>query len=444
MKKVVRTFAYKREEGQNPYIGFSSFQHFRNESLYSDAVVKPENNMTETENFEGYPIPAYVPQDGRNEGYYPDTTIAYIRILWKEFEPEQGQYNYALLEDVLAKAKAKGQKVMLRLIAHSTRESDDVPDWVKKIMDCPARPKGARIKASPADERFPQLFGLAMQKIGERFDSDPTLEFLDVSLPGCWGEDYNRTHFSEQAQRDFFDIYTKYFPNTQLLGQVNYPDFLRYQNESRVVGWRADGFGTPPHVYKNYPPKVNQFPDLWKQGPVALESYWWLGEWKRQGWDIDDYINITLNWHISAFNAKSLPIPYEWKPRIEYWLSKMGYHFRPVEVACPETVNAGETLTLDLLMENYGVAPIYRDTPLHVRLYGEEGSYVYDTDINTRQWLPGIHGNTVSFQVPKDLPAGTYHVEIGIYSEDAPLIYMCTDAVRNGSFYRVGSVWVKK
>ena len=42
-------FSYKPEEGQNPYIGIMSFQHFRGERMYSDIVVKEEANRTETE-----------------------------------------------------------------------------------------------------------------------------------------------------------------------------------------------------------------------------------------------------------------------------------------------------------------------------------------------------------------------------------------------------------
>ena len=44
LRKATRTNLFRRkpEEGQNPYIGFVSFQHFRGEKLYSDIVVKPE------------------------------------------------------------------------------------------------------------------------------------------------------------------------------------------------------------------------------------------------------------------------------------------------------------------------------------------------------------------------------------------------------------------
>ena len=32
-------FGYQKEEQQNPFIGFMSFQHFKDEALYSDMVV---------------------------------------------------------------------------------------------------------------------------------------------------------------------------------------------------------------------------------------------------------------------------------------------------------------------------------------------------------------------------------------------------------------------
>ena len=54
--KEYKSFTYKPEEGQNPYIGFMSFQHFRGESMFSDIVVRPEANRTETERVECYPI----------------------------------------------------------------------------------------------------------------------------------------------------------------------------------------------------------------------------------------------------------------------------------------------------------------------------------------------------------------------------------------------------
>ena len=97
----INRFSYKKEPFQNPYTGILSFQHFGTDTLYSDMIVRPENNMTETEHYECYPVPGYVKENGREEGYYPEASVVYIRILWKEFEREQGVYDYGFVTDVI-------------------------------------------------------------------------------------------------------------------------------------------------------------------------------------------------------------------------------------------------------------------------------------------------------------------------------------------------------
>ena len=62
-----------------------SYQHFRGEKLYSDIVVKPENKYNETERVECYPVSHDAEENSREEGWYPDSTVVYIRVLWKEF-----------------------------------------------------------------------------------------------------------------------------------------------------------------------------------------------------------------------------------------------------------------------------------------------------------------------------------------------------------------------
>ena len=73
MKKVF--FQPKKGVIYNPYIGFTSFQHFRGEALYSDCIAG-KSVGTETENYECYPVPQGVEEKGREQGYYPDTTVA--------------------------------------------------------------------------------------------------------------------------------------------------------------------------------------------------------------------------------------------------------------------------------------------------------------------------------------------------------------------------------
>lgn len=424
----------------NPYIGFTSFQHFRGEKLYSDCITgRVGVASTETENYECYPVPQGVEENGREQGYYPDNTVAYIRILWKEFEPKQGQYNYAFIEDILTKAKAKGQTVMFRLMPHSTCERDDVPEWLKEIMECPARPAGMRVKDSPTDSRYLKLFGQAVEKLGERFDNDDTLDCVDVSIGGAWGE--GSQAFPEEDMQALMDIYVRVFPNTKLFGQLSNTAMLYYIGEKRAIGWRADGTGSPKHMNELFPPRIEKLPpDHWKKAPVSFESYWWISEWYRQGWNIDNIIEKTLSWHVSTFNNKSFPIQYELQDKIEYWLTKMGYRFYLSEISYPEKMEVGEKIKVDFVMENKGVAPIYNKLPFKLYLSNEEYTFEVETDIDICNWMPGESQESVRFTLPEEMPAGGYQLGVSIGGGMYPVVKLATDAENDGEKYWLAEV----
>ena len=437
MKK--NCFNYKEEIGQNPYIGFTSFQHFRNDPLYSDIVVKPENNMRETEDVEPYPVPAHVPQNGREEGFYPDSRVAYIRILWKEFEPVQGEYHYEVIEDILRKADECGQTVMFRLMPHSTRAEDDVPDWLREIVDCPVRPEGARLKDSPKDPLYLELLGKAWEKIAEKYDDDPRLDIVDICLPGAWGEGHKIDEYPEEVLKAHMDVYTRAFKNTHLLGQVLAPHLARYANDARPVGWRADGIGNPNLMEGKFTYAASVLPELWEKQPIAFEAYWWISEWQRKGWDVDQVIEYCLEWHCSTFNNKSIPIPYEWEDKMKYWNNKMGYHYMIDYAKFTESVKAGESLEVEFAIDNVGVAPIYRQIPCKLRLVNGDESYEFDTNVDIRTWMPGKHVEKASLNLA-DVAAGTYKLEIGMNNDHIKEIYFATDAEYDNGYYVLGEV----
>jgi hypothetical protein len=446
MKKYAETvykYNYRVEEAQNPYVGFMSFQHFRGEKLYSDIVVSPEAKMTETERVECYPVSPDAEENGHEEGYYPDTSIAYIRILWKEFEPERGIYNYNFIKNIIDEAKKHGQTLIFRLMAHSTRASDDVPEWLKSLVHCPQRPPMMRIKESPLDPLFIDLFLEMVRKFGERFDSDPTLDGMDISLPGAWGEGYKIDSYPDGTLERIVDTYIDVFKETQLIAQVGRPDLVKYALERGVhLGWRGDGMGDPAHLKNIYPPRVAAMGDNWKNAPVSFESYWWIGEWRRHGWDIDAIINTTLNWHISSFNAKSFPCPNEWKTKIDAWISKMGYHFVIDRFACPTESGPYDTIEINLSIDNVGVAPIYKKLPLVFRLSNGITEYEFDSDIDITGWLPGKTSENAEIAL-SGIASGMYDIEIAIRSPHAPVLYFATDAERDGAFFKVGRILIQ-
>lgn len=436
-------FAYKREEGQNPYTGIMSFQHFRGELMYSDIVVRPEANFCETERVECYPPAPDAEERGREEGYYPDNTIAYIRVLWREFEPERGKYNYAFIDNILSEAKSHGQSLIFRLMAHSTRACDDVPEWLKELVDCPARPDGERVKDSPLDPLFLDLFLDAIRALGERYDKDPYFDAIDISLPGAWGEGHNLNLYPENTLERIVDTYVEVFKNTQLLTQASRPELLYYGAKTVPIGWRGDGLGSPPHTFGSYPERISKVSEVWKSAPVSFESYWWLGEWQRRGWDIDRIIELTLMWHITSFNPKSMPIPYEWREKIDYWISRMGYHIAPTAFSYPEHAKPSDTLLFKLELSNTGVAPIYKPMKLKLRLRGEGCEYIFDSGIDPRRWLPGDWHESFEIKLPDGIKNGEYSIELALTTEIFPVVYFACDAERCGAYYKMGSIEIK-
>lgn len=432
-------FTYSPEPKQNPDTGFVSYQHFRGERLYSDCAVDSKNNMTETENFECYPVPSGVEENGRLQGYFPDTAIAYIRFLWKEFEPCEGRYNYEFVEKIIAKAKSAGQSLVIRMMPHSTCERDDVPAWLKEKIECPKRPRGMRVKDSPTDPLFLKLFAKAIKEIGKRFDNEPTLSGIDICLPGAWGEGHNLHLYSKEAIENLYKTYTDSFKNTRIIGQLMSPRWLIAVSGVSQVGIRADGFGEANHMNNLYPPCIEKVGDIWKKAPVSFESYWWIGEWYRRKWNIDEIIEKSLGWHISSFNAKSIPIPVEWKPKIDYWVRKMGYHFSLVYFRFPNSAKAGGVLELELCIDNVGSAPIYNDAFLYIGLAGDT-TYRVKTDIDLKKWLPGKTTEKFNLEIPDNLSPGEYKIIISVFKSDNTPVYLATDAKSDNNMYTLGEI----
>ncbi len=432
-------FEYKPESKQNPDTGFLSYQHFRGEKLYSDCVTDSKNNMTETENFECYPVPEGVEENGRSQGYFPDTSAAYIRFLWKEFEPQKGEYNYEFVENIINKARAAGQSLILRIMPHSTCERDDVPRWLKKLIPCPERPDGMRVKDSPTDPLFIKLFSDAIKALGERFDSSPVLDSIDICLPGAWGEGHNLHLYSRESIDELYQAYALAFKNTRLICQLLSPELIQSLAKSNKVGIRADGFGEANHINNLYPPCIEKISDLWKICPISFESYWWIGEWYRKGWDIDKLINLSLDWHISTFNAKSMPVPMEWKDKIDYWVSKMGYHFSPVYFSYPSKAARGSSIEAELCVDNIGSAPMYNDAVLYIELSGED-VFRQEAKLDLKKWLPGKTTEKLSLTLPGHLKPGEYKIKIAIFKTDNTPVYLATDAESDDNYYTLGKM----
>jgi hypothetical protein len=440
----------------NPGMGFMTFQRFNGDTL--------NIGMRWTE---GFPI-EYQPFHGSLKNPdYPETSIAYFRIYWRYVEPEQGRYNWDMIDRALKTAHARHQTLMLRIAPYGSGHDrkTDVPDWYRAMTGerdewMPEGQEGWRV--DPEDPRYVKYFGTMISHLGERYDGHPDLESVDLSIVGFWGEGRGSAILSRDTREALVDAYTRHFRKTPLVMLLTDPETNRYGLSQADVGWRVDcigdlGFwatkenGGWAHMYNYYPQGIinDGMRDAWKKAPVTLEICGTFKRWKeKEGYTVEDVeyiIGETLKWHISSFNAKSSGVPEEWWPQINDWLKKMGYRFVLRSFAYPEYVGANKKLPFQTWWDNKGVAPCYKKFLLALRLTDGKRAAVMVTDADITSWLPGDNLYDDAVFVPWDLPPGEYTLQVGIVDRQTrtPRVKLAIEGRDAEGWYTMGRITVR-
>jgi hypothetical protein len=171
-----------------------------------------------------------------------------------------------------------------------------------------------------------------------------------------------------------------------------------------------------------------------------------MQHWKDMGWDVDHIIAESLKWHISSFNAKSSPVPEQWRPSVDAWLRVMGYRFILRKFTYPETVKAGEKLAFTSWWENAGAAPCYRKFPVALRLKSDGKTEILTTGADITSWLPGDNLYDDAVNVPADAPPGEYDLQIGILDPrpNKPTVKLAIAGRDPDGWYLLGRITVSR
>ena len=455
----------------NPGMGFMTFQRFNGDALNEGAGWT-----------EGRPI-VYQEWDGDLTNVdHPPTSLAYFRVNWRFVEPAPRQYAWDMIDRALATAASRGQTLILRISPYEADDMD-VPDWYRRMVGEERALAHEKWRTDPENPRYVEYFGGLVRRLGARYDGHPDLEAVDVSLVGYWGEGAGGHLLTDATRRALLSAYLEGFRRTRLLlqpmnGDAPDPAFLvaglpiaaswpdgRMNDASpraRHLGWRFDclgdlGFwkgrlGDWAHMFDVYPREIIEsgMSDVWRLGPVSLEICGTFRSWRdRQGYgekEVRYIFDQALKWHVSSFNAKSSPVPPEWKPLVDEWLKKMGYRLALRKLTYPARVPPNGALPFTTWWENKGVAPCYGDFAFALRLVGPTRTVVRTTDARIPTWLPGdvLHDGRVF--LPPDLPEGIYELQVGIVSRETgePRVRLAIEGRTRDGWYAMGPITVER
>ena len=373
--------------------------------------------------------------DGDVPGY-PHSTIAYYRWYWDELEPQEGGFNWGMVDSVLALVKLRGQRLATRIMPANGRPR--IPTWYRQTgargYDFIAESTQNAGKTDPSwmpdheDPLFAKYMGRLVKEFAKRYDGHPDIDHIDIGSYGHWGE----WHLSFVAEKDAYsfaikkmiiDWYLDGFKKTLLVIPEDAEDGLIYATENGT-GWRADCMGDygPPNNwnlmtrYLELPRRYKSVGEAWKTRPIAFESCGTMETWLKAGRDIEFIYSVCLELHTSILNNKSSPIPPEWWPATEKFLKRMGYRLVIRSLRHEKWLKPGSTLNLEMSVDNIGVAPPYRayKPVFELRLAGarmiKDLLARVEADWDILKWLPGRHHVTSKIKIPENARAGRYLV----------------------------------
>jgi hypothetical protein len=429
----------------NPGMGITTFQRFNGQALNPELTWSERGPETKLAQAISKPD-------------FPDTSIAYLRWYWDALEPEPGKFRWDIVDLALEEAREHGQTLAIRLMPYS--DHDPLPAWYRN--------SGAR-RANKAEDKDGQIWqpdfsdplylkywGELVAEAGKRYDGNPTLESVDISSVGYWGEGWSTYMPPFTSQQALIDIWLHAFTRTPLLMNFDEPEALTY-GTAHGAGWRLDCLGDmrtssddpyfPAEMLEIYPQQVvrSGIQDVWQRSPVSLETCGTPGSWKKDGFDVDYILNQALRWHVSSVNVKSSPIPVEWKSNFERFQRMMGYRFILRRLEYPRAVIAGDMMPVHMWWLNAGVAPIYREYPLVIELRSPQHSAVIRVPVDIRKWLPGDAVFDGTLFLPSNLQAGKYDVRVAMIDPqtNAPAIRFAIAGRDSDGWYSLGSLNVE-
>ncbi len=454
----------------NPGMGFMTFQRFNGDDL-NEGIGWTEGLPIDYQEFDG---------DLTNKDH-PDTSLAYFRVAWCFVEPEKGAYNWEMLDAALDTAASRGQDLILRIMPHGSEENQMPPAWyLAETGDDPHKQRLSKWWLEPENPAYLKYFGGMVRELGRRYNGHPNLFAVDVSIVAFWGEGAGTQLLRDETKNALINAYLDAFPDTHLLFQplngdsddpgditrgtrvkASWPDGTRNEGPfTRATGFRFDCLGDLgfwkkrlpdwTHMTDIYPQHIilSGMQDAWKEAPISAEICGTFGNWKEvQGYGPEEVQYIfeqALKWHVSSFNAKSSPVPDEYKPLVDEWLKRMGYRFVLRKFEYPSRVRVNGKLPFTSWWENKGVAPCYDPYPLALRLRGADRTIVLKTDADIRKWLPGDALFNDAVFIPRDTPPGKYELEIAILDKrgEKPVIKLAIEGLRNDGWYPLSTIEV--
>lgn len=304
-----------------------------------------------------------------------------------------------------------------------------------------------------------------IQKLGQAWDNDPRVAYIELGLWGNWGEHHiwpdkladGTDRIPLSFQTALGDAAEQAFQNKKV--QVRYPETFQNYN----FGFLWDSFAL-----------IDDLPggegivarDVWRTqingGEVAYD---WGQKHIQPGDSPNDTLsdpnhrNFVIDWikkthttslgWIDLYDAGNSAV----SQGAALMQKEFGYRFVINQATFSGSVQPGELMDVSFQVVNKGAAPFYYDWPVEASLLRSDRTVAWKglfNNVDIRSWMPGddwnsstrqynqapaVHQVSGTFEIPANMPAGTYTLALSILD---PYGYKPSARFANTNYYTGG------
>ena len=334
---------------------------------------------------------------------FPDS-MEYLYVPMKSIWNETGETFDIGLEPLLQQAAERNHHVVMRVFIDYPAQESALPDYLQDSVSCtPYSDHGGGCSPDYDNPELQEAILSLIEKLGERYNTDNRIGFIQAGLLGFWGEwhtwPYPDWFASSMFQQEVMDTYIASFPDTFI--QVRYPTI---ESSQRRLGYHDDSFSysTLGDIDWFFYPKLVQAgaENNWIDVPIGgelrpeLQSEIFASTYQQDVYAQDimqciEQVHPTYMLNYWAFNGDGYGYQADERVQAEYASQLMGYRFELQHAHLQATQLRSDRIFADISMtiSQTGVAPFYY--PLYATLMTPDGGFSISSTIDLSSFIFG-------------------------------------------------------
>ncbi len=402
-------------------------------------------------------------------------TVGYVRYSWSKLEPEEGLYQWEVIDNDIKAWKEAGKKFAFGVMCASTHSSNF---WVspKWVFDAGAKydsfelkdPKlnttgtpGSKLVPVFDDPVFIKKMENFIKALAARYDGNPNIAFIDIRSYGNWGEGhmypFGKPDISIEKYKEHIQIHRDAFHKTllQLPTGPNYNGSIYDWAVSIGVGLRRDGIcgNSDGGELTRCNGKMASVFEFFGNYEMMEKLGWWYGKKDDQnrGFTLESCIEKGKPTYcdLSRGGESGLNLLKKEPDLIRKLTNRLGYHFVLSKAVLPSVLSKNKENRISVTWENKGVAPIYIPAKVAYALISSDGQIVKSCEAtaSTPEGWESDHAVTNEDKLNfRDVKTGKYILAVGILQPNdgkRPSIKIGVELKNTSGWYELGMITLK-